>query len=167
MELEHESADRASTQQRGCTLESNAERIAKAGAWSKGIHVADPAGTMQRMYQTFIGKKLEQHEAEETTPENSGYKKASKESGKKAKKRKANSSSSSSSSSTSHKKKKVKNKKGKKDKRSKKQSKAGDNFKDRLKKERQEGDKEAELDPKFAAIISRFRKQVNPMLPSK
>ncbi|CAE7197132.1 nipblb [Symbiodinium sp. CCMP2456] len=62
MAFEHAFSERLP--QFGATLEQNAERSAKAAAWSKGIHVADPAGTMKQMFNTFIGKRLLQHEVD-------------------------------------------------------------------------------------------------------
>ncbi|CAE7368238.1 nipblb [Symbiodinium natans] len=160
MAFEHTFTERLP--QFGATLEQNAERSAKMAAWSKGIHVADPAGTMKQMFETFIGKRLLQHEVDEKGT---------------SQQEQAKESDSSSSSSSASKRKQRKQKKKEKKKKAKKGKKAKDKktpkgsdkkdtaeFKARLKRERQVGDAEAALDPKYAKIIDRFRQNVNPLL---
>eukprot|EP00439_Symbiodinium_sp_Y106_P031314 s150_g3.t1 len=160
MDFQHEFSERLP--QFGATLEQNAERSAKAAAWSKGIHVADPAGTMKQMFNTFIGKRLLQHEVDKdqrSTGQGQGQSQEAKQSSE------GSSSSSSSKRKKREKKKKekkekAKSKKGKKGKRGQKGScdkKESAEFKARLKQEREAGDAEASLDPKYAKIIDRFR----------
>eukprot|EP00435_Cladocopium_sp_Y103_P024025 s864_g5.t2 len=160
MDFEHEFSEfpHRSEGARG-TLEENARRSAKVAAWSRGIHVADPEGTMKRMFQKFIGDKLQQQleiqstrAAEEAPPPQPAT-------------------SSSSSSSSSSKKKTKKAKKVKTKKKEKKKKSIGKKKKSemmvRLKRERQEADREVPLDPKFAKIINRFRQNEvpDPSLP--
>ncbi|CAE7852560.1 nipblb [Symbiodinium necroappetens] len=160
MAFEHAFSERLP--QFGATLEQNAERSAKAAAWAKGIHVADPAGTMKQMFNTFIGKRLLQHEVDKD------QKSSGQCPGQEAKQSSEGSSSSSSSKREKKKKeKKVKSKKGKKGKKVQKSSgekKEAAEIKARLKREREAGDAEASLDPKYAKIIDRFRQNVNPLL---
>ncbi|CAK0879969.1 unnamed protein product [Prorocentrum cordatum] len=184
MDMEHSSYETASTQQRGNTLESNAERFAKVAA-RKGIHVADPAGTMRKMFETFVGKRLgdgpeKASAAREQRGDSSQQQPRSEKQTKDTKPKKArqtkgeveSSSSSSSSSSTSgcktkpHKKRKRKKIKETKAKRTKKErelpkgKKCSNSAADKLarEKKREEADQLKAMDPKHAAIIKRFRK---------
>ncbi|CAE8628629.1 unnamed protein product [Polarella glacialis] len=85
-----------------------AEHFAKMAA-RKGIHVADPAGTMKRMYETFIGKRVEPEESQQVPTKDSDPQEEvkdpkTKKKKKKDKKKHGSSTSSSSSSSSSNKK---------------------------------------------------------------
>ncbi|CAJ1354299.1 unnamed protein product [Effrenium voratum] len=59
MDFEHTYTERPA---QASSLEETARRSAKAAAWSLGIHVADPEGTMKQMFQKFIGSKLQRQE---------------------------------------------------------------------------------------------------------
>ncbi|CAL1164160.1 unnamed protein product [Cladocopium goreaui] len=153
MDFEHEFSEfpHRSESARG-TLEENARRSAKVAAWSRGIHVADPEGTMKRMFQKFIGDKLQQQLEIQST-------RAAEDPATEKAPATQPAASSSSSSSSSSKKKTKKTKKVKTKKKEKKKKSTGKKKKSemmvRLKRERQEADREVPLDPKFAKIINR------------
>ncbi|CAK9110922.1 Ankyrin-1 (ANK-1) (Ankyrin-R) (Erythrocyte ankyrin) [Durusdinium trenchii] len=175
MEYEHDSLQRSEFGKG--TLEENARRSAKAALWSRGIHVADPEGTMKRMFQKFIGDKLEQRQ-KQVSKQSTRIAAVASSSNRRnctddtsAKLADADSGSSSSSSSSKKKKKIKKARKAKIKKKDKKkhgkEKKAKSEMLVRLKRERKEADREASLDPKFTKIIDRFRQNVNSLIPTK
>eukprot|EP00435_Cladocopium_sp_Y103_P022992 s864_g5.t1 len=165
MDFEHEFSEfpHRSEGARG-TLEENARRSAKVAAWSRGIHVADPEGTMKRMFQKFIGDKLQQQLEIQSTRAAEEDPPATQQAPPPQPATSSSSSSSSSSKKKTKKAKKVKTKKKEKKKKSIGKKKKSEMMV-RLKRERQEADREVPLDPKFAKIINRFRQNVNPLIP--
>eukprot|EP00928_Gymnodinium_smaydae_P065640 TRINITY_DN48744_c0_g1_i1.p2 TRINITY_DN48744_c0_g1~~TRINITY_DN48744_c0_g1_i1.p2 ORF type:complete len:166 (+),score=24.74 TRINITY_DN48744_c0_g1_i1:52-549(+) len=159
MDMEHSSYERVSTQQRGNTLESNAHRLAKTAA-RMGVHISNPAGTMQQMFDTFVGKELSRRSNDSVA--------SIEHSAKQGKKKRKRDSSSSSSSSDDRKKKSKKKKKTKREKASKADDKALARWRESQtattsRKRKREDAIPTDLqnmDPKFASIIGRFRRPI-------